>query len=52
MANESNYTMVILRDDNITDKACPVCKNNEIDMLEIDDCDNIHCLNCGYIYSL
>lgn len=51
MANENNYTVVLMDNPNVTPEfACPKCQNNEIDMLVLDECDNVTCLNCGYKY--
>ena len=53
MANESNYTMVLLHNDNQVDEkqACPNCHNDDMDTLEIDD-DDVTCLECGHKYQV
>jgi hypothetical protein len=52
MANEQNYIMVLLPDQNTTDEfPCPKCKCNDIDMLQNND-DNVTCLNCGEKYKI
>jgi DNA-directed RNA polymerase subunit M/transcription elongation factor TFIIS len=61
MANEENYTMVFLHDDNtVSDKfACPKCHNNDVDTLEIDEqtgCNTdkvlVTCTECGNKYEV
>ena len=54
MANEQNYTMVLLHDDNTVDDkfACPKCHCNEVDMLELHEDNTVTCLNCGNKYEV
>ena len=54
MANESNYTIVLLHNDNeVYEKnACPGCGNVNADTLEIDDNDCVTCLACGHKYQI
>ena len=61
MANEENYTMVFLHDDNTVDDkfACPKCHNNDVDTLEIDEqagctTDKVlgTCTECGNKYEV
>lgn len=53
MANESNYTIVLLYNDNQVPEslACPNCHQDDMDMLQIDD-DTVTCLDCGHVYTI
>ena len=55
MANERNYTMVILHNDNAVPEhlACPNCHNDDMDTLEINpDTGEVKCLECGKEYKI
>ena len=54
MANESNYTIVLLHNDNQVEEkqVCPKCHNDNVDTLEIDDGDCVTCLECGHEYQI
>ncbi|MCK9369889.1 hypothetical protein M0R04_08295 [Candidatus Dojkabacteria bacterium] len=49
MANEQNYTIVLLQNNNqaLEQFACPKCHNDDMDTLEIDENDEVKCLDCG-----
>ena len=52
MANEKNYRVVVAKNENTVEEkcSCPNCHNDEIDTLQIDDNDNVKCLDCGTEY--
>jgi len=52
MAGESNFTIILLHNDNEVEEkqACPKCGNDNMDTLEIDDSDCVTCLECGDVY--
>lgn len=54
MANEGNYTIVLLPNDNKVLKyfCCPNCQNDDIDTLELNDNDTVTCLYCGTHYQI
>jgi formylmethanofuran dehydrogenase subunit E len=54
MANEQNYTMVLLQNENtvMENMVCSNCQNDDMDMLQIDDDDNVLCLNCQHEYKV
>ena len=53
MANESNYTIVMMHNPNqvIEKFSCPNCHNDDMDTLAIDD-DTVTCLDCGTEYNI
>ena len=54
MANEQNYRVVVAKNENTVEEkfSCPNCHNDDIDTLQIDDNDNVKCLECGTEYNL